>query len=231
MNIIFKDLGLIDYKEAWDYQENLFAELISLKLQKQNYSENSPHKHNYLLFCEHPHVYTLGNSGKQSNLLISDDLLHQIGAKFYKINRGGDITYHGPGQIVGYPILDLETIQLGIKDYIYLLEESVINTLFEYGIKSTRLSGATGVWLDINSANARKICAIGVRASRYITMHGFAFNVNTNLDYFRYINPCGFIDKGVTSMEKELEAKQNIEEIKNRLLENIKKWLYNVLCG
>jgi lipoyl(octanoyl) transferase len=223
MKVIFKDLGLIDYKEAWDYQEKLFAEIISLKLKERNNLEISPQKHNYLLFCEHPHVYTLGNSGSKANLLISDELLSQIEAKFYKINRGGDITYHGPGQIVGYPIFDLEPMKLGIKDYIYLIEESIINTLSLYGIKSTRLAGATGVWIDINSNNTRKICAIGVKASRYITMHGFALNINTNLDYFKNINHCGFTDKSVTSMEKELNSKQNINELKKILLENIKK--------
>ena len=223
MKLIFKDLGIIDYKSAWDYQEKLFAEIISLKLKDRNKYDLSDAYSHYLLFCEHPHVYTLGNSGLQSNLLITDEWLKKIGASFYKINRGGDITYHGPGQIVGYPIFDLENMKLGIKEYIWILEESIINTLLEYGLKSARLSGATGVWLDTGSTKERKICAIGVRASRYVTMHGFALNVNTNLDYFKYINPCGFVDKGVTSMEKELYAKQDIEEIKKILLENIKK--------
>jgi len=223
MKLIFKDLGIIDYKSAWDYQEKLFAEIISLKLKERNNYDLSDAYSHHLLFCEHPHVYTLGNSGLQSNLLITDELLKKIGASFYKINRGGDITYHGPGQIVGYPIFDLENMKLGIKEYIWILEESIINTLLEYGLKSARLSGATGVWLDTGSTKERKICAIGVRASRYVTMHGFALNVNTNLDYFKYINPCGFVDKGVTSMEKELCAKQDIENIKKTLLENINK--------
>jgi len=222
MKVIFQDLGLIDYKEAWDYQEKLFEEIISHKLNKRNDLQAFSHCH-HLLFCEHPHVYTLGKSGAASNLLISQELLQHIGASFYKINRGGDITYHGPGQIVGYPIFDIEEMKIGIKEYICLLEESIINTLAEYGLKTSRLTGATGVWLDTNSPEARKICAIGVRASHYVTMHGFALNVNTNLDYFKHINPCGFVDKGVTSMEKELASKQDIEEIKRCLLENIKK--------
>ena len=225
MEINFEDLGIIDYKEAWDYQEKLFNEIIALKLDGKNNSAPSNFKYqHHLLFCEHPHVFTLGKNGAQSNLLVSEELLRKIGATFYKINRGGDITYHGPGQIVGYPIFDLEAMKLGIKEYINMLEESIINTLAEYGIKAGRLAGATGVWLDaISEANARKICAIGVRVSRYVTMHGFALNVNTNLDYFQYINPCGFIDKGVTSIEKELGCKQDFEETKKCLLKNIKK--------
>ena len=219
MNLFFEDLGVIDYKEAWDYQEKLFNELITNKISEQNNSNSPKIKRHYLLFCEHQHVYTLGKNGNVSNLLISDEILKKIDAKFYKINRGGDITYHGPGQIVGYPIFDLEALNIGIKEYIYLLENCIIEMLAIYGINAGRLNGATGVWLDRNSVNARKICSIGVRASRYVTMHGFALNVNTNLDYFRYINPCGFIDKSVTSMEKELGRRQNINEIKKNLLE------------
>lgn len=228
MPIIFKDLGIIAYKEAWSYQEKLFNEIISQKLDVKNksFSQNSEQLH-YLLFCEHPHVYTLGKSGMQSNLLISDELLQKIGATFYKTNRGGDITYHGPGQIVGYPIFDIEAMKLGIKEYINLLEESIIKTLSDYGIETGRLDGATGVWIDPETVNERKICAIGVKASRYVTMHGFALNVNTNLEYFRYINPCGFINKGVTSIEKELGFRQDIEEIKKHLLENIKQTFFN----
>ena len=223
MYLNFKDLSTINYKEAWDYQEKLFLDTVSLKVEMRNHSDYQKNMQHYLLFCEHPHVYTLGNSGEYSNLLISDEFLKKINASFYKTNRGGDITYHGPGQIVGYPIFDLEALKIGIKDYIHLLEESIINFLKSIGIPSERLHGTTGVWIDTKGKNTRKICAIGVRASRYVTMHGFALNVNTNLDYFTYINPCGFIDKGVTSIEKELSCKQNIDEIKELLLFEIKK--------
>ncbi len=213
-SIIFRDLGTIRYKEAWDYQENLFKELMAKKLAGEKLFPG------YLLFCEHPHVFTLGKSGSQQNLLINEEMLSRVGIEFYRINRGGDITYHGPGQIVGYPILDLEQFGLGIKSYIELLEDSIIRLLATYGVPSGRLTGATGVWLDPdNQHKARKICAIGVRASRHITMHGFAFNVNTDLTKYQYINPCGFIDKGVTSMEKELGQRQDFETVKMRLKE------------
>ena len=215
MNVEYRDLGLIDYKEAWDIQEELFDKLTSAKSGKAEQQGVS----NYLLFCEHPHVYTLGNSGHESNLLIPDVLLQRINATFYRINRGGDITYHGPGQIVGYPIFDLEAIGIGIKEYIHRLEEAIIQTLADFGIEATRLDGATGVWLDVDKGlAARKICAIGVRASRYVTMHGFALNVNTDLSYFTHINPCGFVDKGVTSFQKELQSPQDIEAVKKVLL-------------
>jgi lipoyl(octanoyl) transferase len=215
--IEYRDLGLVRYQEAWDYQEKLFQELMQKKLGKQNDTLDSGEK-NYLLFCEHFPVFTLGKSGKDDNLLINETLLKEKGIDFYHINRGGDITYHGPGQIVGYPILDLEQFHLGIKSYIHLLEESIILCLEAYGIKAERLAGATGVWLDTKTpARARKIAAIGVRASRHITMHGFAFNVNTDLSYYNYINPCGFVDKGVTSMAKELGKMMDIEEVKERL--------------
>ena len=220
----FIDLGEIDYKEAWNYQEELFNEIVEGKKQSNNNDNSS--QQNYLLFCEHPHVYTLGKSGEQNNLLISDEFLKKINATYYKINRGGDITYHGPGQIVGYPILDLEDFDLTVKKYIYSLEEAIINLLKEYNIYGSRLDGGTGVWLDVdNPSKARKICAIGVRASKFVTMHGFAFNVNTDLNYFNYINPCGFTDKGVTSMQKELGNELNINEIKNKLKGHIKKEL------
>jgi lipoyl(octanoyl) transferase len=174
----------------------------------------------YLLFCEHPPVFTLGKSGSAENLLINEQMLAKQGIEFYRINRGGDITFHGPGQIVGYPIIDLEQFGLGIKAYIDLLEAAVILLLERYGVKAGRLPGATGVWLEtVNPKNARKICAIGVRASRFITMHGFAFNVNTDLSYYQYINPCGFVDKGVTSMHKELGRIQDFEKIKGELRE------------
>jgi lipoyl(octanoyl) transferase len=208
-DILFKDLGLIPYREAWDHQEKLFSGLMQRKLA----GERSFPAH--LLFCEHPPVFTLGKSGSGENLLINEQMLAQRGIEFYHINRGGDITFHGPGQIVGYPILDLEQLNLGIKNYIDGLEEAVIMTLGNYGIVAGRLAGATGVWLDPEiPSRARKICAIGVRAGRHITMHGFAFNVNTDLSYYQYINPCGFIDKGVTSMEKELGEMQEIEAVK-----------------
>jgi len=214
--IIFRDLEMIAYREAWDYQEKLFGELMEKKLAGEKQFPG------YLLFCEHPPVFTLGKSGSRVNLLIDEEMLSQKGIEFYHINRGGDITFHGPGQIVGYPILDLEQLRLGIRAYIESLEEAVILTLKEYDIVAGRLPGATGVWLDADSpARARKICAIGVKASRYITMHGFAFNVNTDLSYYRYINPCGFVDKGVTSMELELGRKLDMEEVKRILKEKL----------
>lgn len=221
--VIYKDLGLMDYEEAWDYQEILFHDIKNAKIRNWDLPqcEVLP-KSNFLLFCEHPHVYTIGKSGKESNLLIDEEQLKARGAKVYKTNRGGDITYHGPGQIVGYPVLDLEDFGLGIKAYIDKLEQSIIDTLADYGLKGERLKGATGVWLDAGiKGKERKICAIGVRASRYVTMHGFAFNVNTDLNYFNYINPCGFVDKGVTSLQKELGKEMNIDEVKQRLRNHI----------
>jgi len=215
IKVKYEDLGIIDYKKAWDYQEEKFDEIVEAK--KKNFETN-----NYLLFCEHPHVYTLGKSGEQNNLLISDEFLKKINATYYKINRGGDITYHGPGQIVGYPILNLETLNIGIKEYIHKLEEAIIKTLKAYHLETERLDGATGVWIDTNKpGEARKICAIGVRASKFVTMHGFAFNVKTDLNYFSYINPCGFTDKGVTSLEKELGKEIDFEETKSILRKNI----------
>jgi len=224
-NLIYKDLGLIKYKEAWDYQKNLFGQVIEIK----KYNEELPVceqtiNYNYLLFCEHPHVYTLGKSGSDTNLLINKDMLKKKGVEFFNIDRGGDITYHGPGQIVGYPIINLESLSMGLKQYIFNMEEAIIQTLKEYSIKSSRLEGATGVWLDTEiPGKVRKICAIGVKASRYVTMHGFAFNVNTNLEYYNYINPCGFVDKGVTSMQKELNKKIEIKEVKEVLLKSFKR--------
>lgn len=221
--VYFEDLKLVDYKQAWDHQESLFNTIIE---KKKNYHPSDPaskKEKNYLLFCEHPHVYTLGINGAANNMLINDDFLKTIQATYYKINRGGDITYHGPGQIVGYPIFDLDVFKLGIKDYIHYLEQAIIDTLSEYGVESSRLAGATGVWLDVGGSNTRKICAIGVRASRYTTMHGFAFNVNTDLNYFNYINPCGFVDKGVTSLEKELGAQQDFAEVKSKVLSNLQR--------
>ncbi|MBN2166447.1 MAG: lipoyl(octanoyl) transferase LipB [Marinilabiliaceae bacterium] len=218
INTIFEDLGTCEYKTAWDYQERLFDEIIDAKLFNRSQLSDIKTIVGHLLFVEHPHVYTLGKSGVENNLLINDQFLAKINATYYKSNRGGDITYHGPGQIVGYPIFDLELMELSVKGYINKLEEIIIKTIAEYGIEASRLEGATGVWLDIDKpGKTRKICAIGVKASRYVSMHGFALNVNTNLDYFSYINPCGFIDKGVTSMEKELNRAVDINEVKAKL--------------
>ncbi|NLJ81818.1 MAG: lipoyl(octanoyl) transferase LipB [Bacteroidales bacterium] len=205
------DWQLIDYKEAWDKQKTIFNALIDKKLDPTlDIQDIRPQ----LILCEHPHVYTLGQNGEASNLLANEEFLKKINATFYHIDRGGDITYHGPGQLVGYPIIDIAALKLSLKEYIHLLEESIIQTLAHYNIQSTRLQGATGVWLDIDKPNVRKICAIGIRASHYITMHGFALNVNTDLNYFHYINPCGFVDKGVTSIEKELNRKVDMNEVK-----------------
>jgi lipoyl(octanoyl) transferase len=218
----FEDLGTIDYKKAWDYQEEQFGRIVDAKLYNRNHPDATRPVVHHLLFCEHPHVYTLGKSGEAHNLLIRDEFLEKINATYYKINRGGDITYHGPGQVVGYPILDLEKLGLGIRDYIARLEDVIIMTLSNWGITGERLDGATGVWLETSTSAPRKICAIGVRASRYVSMHGFALNVNTDLNYFSYINPCGFVDKGVTSMEKELGEKPNQEDVKIALKENMR---------
>jgi len=215
-DIIYKDLGSIDYKVAWDYQEELFRKWMEFK--RNGSTGEAPDQ--YLLFVEHPHVYTLGKSGDENNMLIHKDFLEKIDATYYKINRGGDITYHGPGQIVGYPILDLESHGMGLKDYIRFLEDAIIELCGNHGIEAAHSESATGVWIDEDHPRkARKICAIGVRSSRYVTMHGFAFNVNTNLDYFTYINPCGFQEKGVTSMEKELGEKQDMDKVKKELRE------------
>lgn len=220
--IEYQDLGLIDYDKAWKHQEVLFKERVNNKLFIRNNPELEPKSFNdLLLFVEHPHVYTLGKSGDQNNLLINNDFLTKINATYYQTDRGGDITYHGPGQIVGYPIFDLEHFNIHLKQYVFGLEESIILFLNDLGIKSSRLQRATGVWIDPETPSARKICAIGVKGSRHITMHGFAFNVNTNLNYFGYINPCGFEDKGVTSLEKELGKKQNLEHIKVKLQQKI----------
>ena len=215
---IFENLETISFKKAWDYQEQLFQHIQDVKSGKE------PNKQQFLLFCEHPHVYTLGKSGSEENLLISEKFREEKQIEYFHINRGGDITYHGPGQLVGYPIIDLEEFDMGIKSYIYHLEEVIIETLKEYGISASRLEGAIGVWLDVdNPAKARKICAIGVKTSRFVTMHGFAFNINTNLDYFGYINPCGFTDKGVTSLEKELGQKMPFEEVSAKVKKNFAK--------
>ena len=218
--IQLEDLGTKDYKETWDYQELLFKEILDTKIKNRREATTLETK-NHFLFVEHPHVYTLGKSGDFSNLLISEDSLASIGATFYKINRGGDITYHGPGQIVGYPILDLENFFTDIHKYLRFLEEMVILTLAEYGLKAERSPGETGVWLDVGSPFARKICALGVRASRWVTMHGFAFNVNADLGYFDHMIPCGIKGKSVTSLHVELgKAEVSVEEVKEKLLKH-----------
>lgn len=220
--VFFRDLGLIDYKVCWDYQEKLFDEIVQQKLQQRDLTCNlQPATNNYLLFCEHPHVYTLGRNGDEKNLLIHDGELKQVDAAFYKNNRGGDITYHGPGQIVGYPILNLDLFFTDIHKYLRYLEEAVIRTLKEYNINAGRIKGLTGVWVGMESKTPRKICSFGVRCSRWVTMHGFAFNVNTDLKYFGNIIPCGIAGKEVTSMQKELEQKVDIENVKSILKENI----------
>ena len=221
-NVSFKDLGVINYKIAWDIQEKLFNGIVKKKM--DNRKNNTYHStENYLLFCEHTHVYTLGKSGKKENLLVNENYLIKRGAEFYKINRGGDITYHGPGQLVGYPILDLENFFTDINKYLRYLEEAVIITLKDFGLLAERSQGETGVWIDVGTESARKICAIGVKTSRWVTMHGFALNVNCDLSYFTSIIPCGIVNKKVTSAEKELGKKIDIAIVKQKLKFNILK--------
>jgi lipoyl(octanoyl) transferase len=215
----FRELGLIDYQEAWDFQEKVFAETLALKTQNRSLSDHEKlATPNFLFFCQHPHVFTLGKSGKPDHLLLSEDDLSERHAKYYRINRGGDITYHGPGQLVGYPILDLDNFFTDIHLYMRTLEEAIILTLAEYGLQAGRIKGLTGVWLDFEEQiNPRKICAMGVKASRWVTMHGFALNVNTDLSYFGNIVPCGIEDKAVTSMSQELGTEVNLEEVSHKL--------------
>ena len=220
-NILLKDLSVKDYKETWDYQSELLQEIVDVKINNRRNNLNNTTK-NHFLFVEHPHVYTLGKSGDMSNLLLNETQLKEKGATFYKINRGGDITYHGPGQIVGYPILDLENFFTDIHKYLRLLEETIILTIAEYGIKGTRSEGETGVWLDVGTPFARKICAMGIRSSRWVTMHGFALNANVNLGYFDNIIPCGIKGKAVTSMEAELNQEVDLEEVKGKILKHFK---------
>lgn len=218
--VALQDLGRKDYKETWDYQELLFKEIVDTKVQNRREGTNLETP-NHFLFVEHPHVYTLGKSGDISNLLVDEKMLAQKGATFYKINRGGDITYHGPGQIVGYPILDLDNFFTDIHKYLRFLEEMVIRTLAEYGLQAERSEGETGVWLDVGTPFARKICAMGVRASRWVTMHGFALNVNADLGYFDLMIPCGIRDKAVTSLNVELGKKEvDLKEVKQKLLKH-----------
>jgi len=215
-----RNLGSKDYKETWDYQEQLFKDTLDQKIRNRRQNENIATR-NYLLLVEHPHVYTLGKSGDHTNLLLSEEQLEEKNASFYKINRGGDITYHGPGQIVGYPILDLDNFFTDIHKYLRFLEEMVILTLAEYGLKSERSPGETGVWLDVGTPFARKVCAMGVRASRWVTMHGFALNVNADLGYFDHIIPCGIKDKAVTSLNVELGQKEvDMTEVQQKLMKH-----------
>lgn len=212
----FEDLGFRDYKEVWEEQERRFQEILDIKIQNRRQGTDLPTP-NHFLFVEHPHVYTLGKSGDPGNLLVSEEQLAEKGARFYRINRGGDITYHGPGQVVGYPILDLDNFFTDIHKYLRLLEEIVIRALSDYGLQGDRSKGETGVWLDVGTPNARKICAMGVRASRWVTMHGFALNVNTDLSYFDLMIPCGIQGKGVTSLSAELGRHIPMDAVKNRL--------------
>lgn len=219
--VIFEDLGQIDYQEAWDYQEKLFKATVDLKISNRKEETNELTK-NYLLFCEHPHVYTLGKSGSLENLLLDPKGLEDHHATFYKINRGGDITYHGPGQLVGYPIFDLDQFSPDIHKYMRNLEEAVILTIAEFGIIGGRVEGLTGVWIDSEGMNPRKICAMGVKSSRWVTMHGIGFNVNSDLNYFSHIIPCGIDDKAVTSMKHELGYELNLSEVKEVLKSKLK---------
>jgi lipoyl(octanoyl) transferase len=214
--VYFRDLGLIDYKEAWDFQETIFNNTIQEKIQIRN-GDQSLQTKNYLLFCEHPHVFTLGKSGSESNLLLNELELEQEEATFYKINRGGDITYHGPGQLVAYPIFDLDHFFTDIHKYMRFLEEAVIQTLADFGIIGGRVEGLTGVWIEGDTPKARKICALGVKSSRWVTMHGIGFNVNSDLNYFSHIIPCGIDDKAVTSMQQELGKKLDLKEVSSVL--------------
>lgn len=220
--VIFQDWGLLDYKIAWEKQEMIFSETVNAKVANRTNNSHNPIP-NHLILVEHPHVYTLGKSGNVGHLLLDENGLIAKHASFYKINRGGDITYHGPGQIVGYPILDLDNFFTDIHLYLRTLEQAVIDTLAEYNIQSGRLPGYTGVWLDAENEKARKICALGVRCSRWVTMHGFALNVNTDLDYFNNIVPCGIDDKAVTSMKKELKKEVDMQQVKEVLVNNIVK--------
>lgn len=226
--VVLRDIGLIDYQEAWDYQQSLFDKEVNRKLEERHFpaEEQSAPNHTFI-FCEHPHVYTLGKSGSEENLLINANKRQELGIQYYKINRGGDITYHGPGQIVGYPIFDLDHFFTDIHKYLRYLEEAVILTIAEYGLKGERSEKETGVWLDVDKPTARKICALGMKASRWVTMHGFAFNVNTDLSYFNHIVPCGIDDKDVTSMERELGEKVDINEVKDKLKQHLAT-LFNI---
>ncbi len=220
-SILLSDLGVKDYKDTWDYQAEVLQNIVDIKIDNRR-NDNNTATPNHFLFVEHPHVYTLGKSGDLSNLLLNENQLKDKGATFYRINRGGDITYHGPGQIVGYPILDLENFFTDIHKYLRLLEEVIILTIAEYGLKGERSDGETGVWLDVGTPFARKICALGIRTSRWVTMHGFALNVSPNLGYFDNIIPCGIRGKAVASMEAELDKKIPLEEVQEKILKHFK---------
>lgn len=223
--ILYKDLGLMGYSECWDYQRLLFERMLAAKAGDAEARAQIEREAGWLLLVEHNPVYTLGKSGKDENMLVSENYLRSIGAEFFHIDRGGDVTFHGPGQVVGYPILDLERIGIGLRDYIDALEGAVIDLCREWGIEAGRVAGASGVWIEGDSPRARKICAIGVRSSRYVTMHGFALNVNTDLRYFSHINPCGFVDRGVTSLRKELGHEVDMELVKSQIVKHLSEKL------
>lgn len=226
MEVLYEDLGLMGYAECWALQRSLFDRMLAAKAGRAAAGGEVPSEQaGWLLLVEHPAVYTLGKSGREANLLVSEERLRAIGADLFRIDRGGDITFHGPGQIVGYPILDLERMGIGLRDYIDRLEEAVICLAADYGIEAGRIAGASGVWIEPDSARARKLCAIGVRSSRFVTMHGFALNVNTDLRYFDYINPCGFTDRGATSIRRETGAEADMAEVKARLVERLSEKL------
>lgn len=223
--ILYKDLGLMGYSKCWDYQRLLFERMLAAKAGDAEARAQIEREAGWLLLVEHNPVYTLGKSGKDENMLVSESYLRSIGAEFFHIDRGGDVTFHGPGQVVGYPILDLERIGIGLRDYIDALERAVIDLCREWGIEAGRVAGASGVWIEGDSPRARKICAIGVRSSRYVTMHGFALNVNTDLRYFSHINPCGFVDRGVTSLRKELGHEVDMELVKSQIVKHLSEKL------
>ena len=223
--VLYKDLGRMGYSECWDLQRSLFDRALNAKRHSVAADDLGAYEAGWLLLVEHNPVYTLGKSGKSENMLVSEEYLRSIGAEFFHIDRGGDITFHGPGQVVGYPILDLEQVGIGLREYIDSIEGAVIDLCAEYGIVAGRVAGASGVWIDGGTARARKICAIGVKSSRYVTMHGFALNVNTDLRYFNHINPCGFADRGVTSLEKELGREVSMEEVKAKVIKQLSEKL------
>ena len=223
--ILYKDLGLMGYSECWDYQRLLFERMLAAKAGDAEARAQIEREAGWLLLVEHNPVYTLGKSGKDENILVSESYLRSIGAEFFHIDRGGDVTFHGPGQVVGYPILDLERIGIGLRDYIDALEGAVIDLCREWGIEAGRVAGASGVWIEGDSPRARKICAIGVRSSRYVTMHGFALNVATDLRYFNHINPCGFVDRGVTSIEREVGHEVDLEQVKMQVVKHLSEKL------
>ena len=226
MEVLYKDLGLMGYAECWELQRSLFDRMLAAKAGRVDDGTGvGPGQAGWLLLVEHPAVYTLGKSGRTENLLVSEGYLRSIGADLFRIDRGGDITFHGPGQIVGYPILDLERLGLGLRDYIDRLEQAVIDVAALWGIEAGRIAGASGVWIGPQSARARKLCAIGVRSSRFVTMHGFALNVATDLRYFNHINPCGFADRGVTSIERETGRKAGMEQVKEQVVKQLSEKL------